>query len=79
MSWILWIIVGLLAGWIAQRIMDRKGGLIKNLVVGLIGAFVGGLLANAVGLEFYGFLGSLIVATVGAVVVLWLFALLAGR
>ncbi len=79
MSWILWIIVGLLAGWIAQRIMDRKGGLIKNLVVGLIGAFVGGLLANAVGLEFYGFLGTLIVATVGAVVVLWLFALLAGR
>ncbi|GKX33695.1 MAG: transglycosylase [Rhizobiaceae bacterium MnEN-MB40S] len=79
MSWILWIIVGLLAGWIAQRVMDRKGGLIKNLVVGLIGAFVGGLLANAVGLEFYGFLGTLIVATVGAVVVLWLFALLAGR
>ncbi|WP_370688199.1 GlsB/YeaQ/YmgE family stress response membrane protein [Flavimaribacter sediminis] len=79
MSWILWIIVGLLAGWIAQKIMDRQGGLIKNLVVGLVGAFVGGLLANAVGLEFYGFLGTLIVATVGAVVVLWLFALLAGR
>ncbi|MBW8636931.1 GlsB/YeaQ/YmgE family stress response membrane protein [Hoeflea sp. WL0058] len=59
--------------------MDRQGGLIKNLVVGLVGAFVGGLLANAVGLEFYGFLGTLIVATVGAVVVLWLFALLAGR
>jgi len=78
-SWILWIIVGLLAGWIAQKIMDRQGGLIKNLVVGLVGAFVGGLLANAVGLEFYGFLGTLIVATVGAVVVLWLFALLAGR
>ncbi|MEO4040603.1 GlsB/YeaQ/YmgE family stress response membrane protein [Hoeflea sp. CAU 1731] len=79
MSWILWIIVGLLAGWIAQKIMDRQGGLIKNLVVGLVGAFVGGLLASAVGLEFYGFLGTLIVATVGAVVVLWLFALLAGR
>ena len=79
MNWILWIIVGLLAGWIAEKAMNRKHGLIKNLVVGLIGAFVGGALASAVGLEFYGFLGSLIVATVGAIVVLWLFSLLAGR
>ena len=73
------LIVGLLAGFIAEKVMDRNHGLIKNLVVGVIGAYVGGFMAQALGLAFLGFLGHLIVATVGAIVVLWLFALLAGR
>lgn len=73
------LIVGLLAGFIAEKVMNRNHGLIKNLVVGVIGAYVGGFLATALGLAFFGFLGHLIVATVGAIVVLWLFSLLAGR
>ena len=79
MNWVLWIIVGLLAGYIAEKVMDRRHGLIKNLVVGLIGAVVGGALANAFNIQFAGFLGELVVATVGAIIVLWLFALLSGR
>lgn len=73
------LIVGLLAGFIAEKVMNRNHGLIKNLVVGVIGAYVGGFLAQALGLAFFGFVGHLIVATVGAIVILWLFSLLSGR
>ena len=73
------LLIGLLAGFIAEKVLKRNHGLIKNLVVGVIGSFVGGILANSLGIVFYGFAGHLIVATVGAIVVLWLFALLSGR
>ncbi|MEX3009057.1 GlsB/YeaQ/YmgE family stress response membrane protein [Hoeflea sp. TYP-13] len=79
MSIIGFLIVGLLAGFIAEKVMNRNHGLIKNLVVGIIGSFVGGFLAQSLGIVFFGFVGNLIVATVGAIVILWLFALLAGR
>lgn len=79
MSWIAFLIVGLLAGFIAEKVMGRDHGLLKNLVVGVIGAYVGGALAAAFGIAFFGFIGHLVVATVGAIIVLWLFALLAGR
>ncbi len=79
MTWIGFLLVGLLAGFLAEKIMGRNHGLIKNLVVGVVGAYVGGIIATAFGIAFFGFVGHLIVATVGAIVVLWLFALLAGR
>ena len=79
MSWILFLLIGLIAGFIAEKVMKRNHGLIKNLVVGVIGAYVGGFLASQVGIVYAGFIGSLIVATVGAIIVLWLFSLLAGR
>ncbi|MEM6461631.1 MAG: GlsB/YeaQ/YmgE family stress response membrane protein [Pseudomonadota bacterium] len=79
MGWILFLIIGLIAGFIAEKVMKRNHGLIKNLVVGVIGAYVGGFLAQQVGIVYGGFVGSLIVATVGAIIVLWLFSLLAGR
>ena len=79
MSWILFLIIGLVAGFIAEKVMKRNHGLIKNLVVGVIGAYVGGFLAQQVGIVYAGFVGYLIVATVGAIIVLWLFSLLAGR
>lgn len=73
------LLIGLLAGFIAEKVMKLNHGLIKNLAVGVIGSFVGGFLANSLGIVFYGLVGNLIVATVGAIVVLWLFALLSGR
>ena len=72
-------VIGLLAGFIAEKVLNRNHGLIKNLVVGVIGAYVGGIIASAFGIPFFGFIGHLIVATVGAIVVMWLFALLAGH
>ena len=79
MSWFLFLIIGLIAGFIAERVMQRKHGLLKNLIVGVIGAYVGGILANAFDISYGGFVGQLVVATIGAIVVLFLFGLLARR
>lgn len=64
------IIVGILAGWIAEQVMHRKHGLITNLIVGLVGALLGGFVAGALGVGYGGFLGSLIVSTLGAIALL---------
>ena len=65
---IAWLIIGLVAGWLAGVIMPGKGfGLLGDLIVGLIGAFLGGLiLALLVPDATFGFWGSLIVALIGA-------------
>ncbi len=81
MSIIAWIILGLVAGFIANRIVDRQGGgLIFDTVLGIIGALVGGWLFAFFGShEVMGFdLYSLIVAIVGAVVVLLIYHALTG-
>jgi uncharacterized membrane protein YeaQ/YmgE (transglycosylase-associated protein family) len=73
MSILGWIVVGLIAGWLAERITGRHHGLLTNLIVGIIGAFVGGFLfSSLLGFRYEeGFnLPSIVVATVGAVVLL---------
>jgi uncharacterized membrane protein YeaQ/YmgE (transglycosylase-associated protein family) len=70
------IIVGLIAGWLAERIMGRNHGLLMNLVVGIIGALIGGFLTTSLlGLRYdEGFnLASIAVATLGAIVFLAIF------
>ncbi len=69
------IIVGILAGWIAERVMNRNHGILTNLVVGLVGALIGGFLANAMGFAWNGWIGSTIVAAIGAVILLFLLGL----
>lgn len=64
------IIIGILAGWIAEKVMKRSHGLVTNLVVGLIGALLGGFLADALDIGFGGFIGSLVVSTLGAILLL---------
>jgi uncharacterized membrane protein YeaQ/YmgE (transglycosylase-associated protein family) len=73
MSILAWIVVGVIVGWLAERITGRNHGLLTNLVVGIIGAFVGGFLFTTL----LGFrydeacnLPSIVVATVGAVALL---------
>lgn len=67
------LLIGFLAGYIAERTMNRAHGFLTNVLVGIAGSFVGGTLAGLVGIEFYGFLGNLVVAIAGAVLILWLF------
>ena len=77
MNFILFLLIGALAGWLAGNIMKGRGfGLLGNMVVGIVGAFIGGFLFRAVGLASYGLVGSLITATVGAVVLLFLIGLI---
>ena len=65
---IAWIVIGLLAGWLAGLIMPGKGfGFLGDIIVGLVGAFIGGLLVNLLVPDAtFGFWGSLLVALVGA-------------
>lgn len=73
------IVIGIAAGWIAEQVMGRRHGLITNLLVGLVGAFLGAILANALDIGFAGFWGSLIVSAIGAIVLLWLVSLFRRR
>jgi uncharacterized membrane protein YeaQ/YmgE (transglycosylase-associated protein family) len=66
------LIIGIIAGWIAEKVTASDHGLLTNLLVGIAGSFVGGALANLFHIEFYGWLGNLIVASLGAIVVLWI-------
>jgi uncharacterized membrane protein YeaQ/YmgE (transglycosylase-associated protein family) len=67
------LIIGFLAGWIAERTMNRDHGFLTNILVGIAGSFVGGTLAGLLNVNVYGFLGNLIVAVCGAVLILWIF------
>jgi uncharacterized membrane protein YeaQ/YmgE (transglycosylase-associated protein family) len=70
------LIVGVLAGWLAERITGRNHGLLTNPIVGIVGAFIGGfLISSLLGFRYVeGFnLPSIIVATVGAVILLAVF------
>lgn len=68
---IAFLIVGLVAGWLAGLILRDSGmGIVKNLIVGVIGAYVGGYLFRALGIHAGGLVGSLVMATVGAMVLL---------
>jgi uncharacterized membrane protein YeaQ/YmgE (transglycosylase-associated protein family) len=66
-----WIIIGLIAGWLAAKITDAPQGLLRNLAVGLVGAILGGFMFDRLGIQIMpSFFGSLVTATVGAMVFL---------
>ncbi|MBN9318636.1 MAG: GlsB/YeaQ/YmgE family stress response membrane protein [Caulobacterales bacterium] len=73
------IIIGILAGWIAERVLNRRHGLFTNLIVGVVGSFIGAFLAHSIGLRWGGFVGSLVVSTVGAILLLSILSLLRRR
>ncbi|MBK9209420.1 MAG: GlsB/YeaQ/YmgE family stress response membrane protein [Anaerolineales bacterium] len=83
MDFIVWIIFGAIAGWIASIIMkkNKKMGAIANIVVGIIGAFLGGYIMQLLGVEVEaGFnFTSLLVAIFGAVVLLFILGLFSRR
>lgn len=78
-GWFMMIIIGLIAGWIAERVTESDHGLFSNLLFGLIGAFVGKYLAEMADIPVYGFVRTLIAAAVGAIIVLFLWRKLRGR
>lgn len=67
------LVIGFLAGWIAERSMNRDHGFLTNIIVGIIGSFIGGFLAGLLNVSYYGFWGNLIVAAVGAIILLFIF------
>jgi uncharacterized membrane protein YeaQ/YmgE (transglycosylase-associated protein family) len=78
-GWLLAILVGILAGWLAEKIMKRNHGLLTNLIVGIVGALIGKVLLNLVGIEYSGILPSLGAAVLGAVILLFILGIIKGR
>jgi uncharacterized membrane protein YeaQ/YmgE (transglycosylase-associated protein family) len=74
---LMWLAVGLVAGWLASAVVGGGFGLIGDIVVGIVGAFLGGFLFRAlgVGTPFGGLAGTIFVAFIGAVVLLLLLRL----
>jgi len=83
-GWIGTLLIGGIAGWIAEKVTGSNMGVLMNIIVGIIGAFIGGFLANALGIQlgeiFQGwFWGNLLVAVVGAVLLLFIVKMVRGR
>ena len=67
------ILIGIIAGWLAGKIMRGRGfGLLGDLIVGIIGSLLGGFVFGLLGLYAYGLIGSIVIATAGAVMLLYL-------
>jgi len=74
---VLIIAIGLLAGWLAGRIMKGGGyGLVGNLVIGVIGAIIGGYIFEIIGIPVSSLFGTLVSAVVGAIVFLYVIQLI---
>jgi uncharacterized membrane protein YeaQ/YmgE (transglycosylase-associated protein family) len=78
---IIWsLIIGAVAGWLAGKFLKGHGfGLWLNIIVGIIGAFIGGFILSIFGITMTGVVGQLITSTIGAVVLLWVLHLFSGN
>ena len=78
---IFWIIVGGVAGALAKLVMpgDDPGGFIITILLGIAGAIVGGFLASLIGIGGGGWIWSILIATIGAIVLLAIYRLVAGN
>jgi len=75
---IAWLVVGLIAGFLAGRVMRGGGyGLVGDIVVGLVGAVLGGFLFGQLVVTEYGFAGSIVVAFLGACLLIWVVRMIA--
>ena len=80
LSIVLWLLIGLVAGFLASRVMRGGGyGVVGDIVVGLIGALIGGFLAGLLGLGQFGLIGSIIVAFIGACILIAILHAVSGR
>jgi len=68
-----WVVVGLIAGWAAGRIMKGGGyGVVMDIILGIVGTVVGGWLVGVVGIHAGGFISTILVGILGAVLLIWI-------
>ena len=73
MSFLTWIIVGLIAGWLAGQVMKGGGyGVLMDIILGILGGILGGWVFGLLGIHAYGFIGSIIISFIGAVLLVWI-------
>jgi uncharacterized membrane protein YeaQ/YmgE (transglycosylase-associated protein family) len=73
------LLIGALAGWIAERITASDHGIFTNILVGIAGAFIGGKLAELADVQVFGFWRTLVAAVVGALILLFGWRAIRGR
>ena len=66
------VVLGAISGWLASTIMKSKGSLIRDIILGIIGGFVGDLIFELLGISFSGYLGTILVSVVGACLVIFI-------
>jgi len=77
MELIYFILIGLIAGWVASELMTGRGlGLVGDIIVGIVGALIGGSIFGLLGISAYGTLGILVMATLGSVAFLAIISLI---
>lgn len=75
-----WLLVGLIAGYLANVLVrGRSAGCIGNIIVGLVGSFIGGILATALDLGTFHFCGTIFISLIGASILLAILQLFTGR
>jgi uncharacterized membrane protein YeaQ/YmgE (transglycosylase-associated protein family) len=78
-GWIAGIIIGGIAGWLAERFMKSNMGLLMNIVLGMVGAVIADAILSMLGINLSGWLGYLIVGFIGACLLIWIARLVMGR
>jgi uncharacterized membrane protein YeaQ/YmgE (transglycosylase-associated protein family) len=78
-GWIAAIIIGGIAGWLAEQFMKSDIGLLMNIVLGIVGAAIGSAIFSFFGIALGGWLGYLIVGFVGASLLIWIVRAIGGR
>jgi uncharacterized membrane protein YeaQ/YmgE (transglycosylase-associated protein family) len=80
MNVLVFLFVGLIAGFLASKVLTGKGlGILADIVVGIIGSFIGAWLASLVGISIGGFFGQVVVAFAGAIILLLILHMVTGR
>ena len=78
-GWIAAIIIGGVAGWLAEHFMKSQMGLLMNIVLGIVGAAIGSAILTFFGVNLGGWIGYLIAGFIGAVLLIWIVRMVRGR
>ena len=73
------LLIGIIAGWIAEKVTSSNHGLFTNLIVGVAGAFVGNKLAEVAQIPVYGFWRGLLSASIGALILIFVWRAITNR
>lgn len=72
MGILLSLIIGAICGWLAGKIMNSEGSLIYNILLGVLGGFIGSLVFGLVGISFHGIIGNIICGASGSCLLIWI-------
>ena len=78
-GWIAAIIIGGIAGWLAERFMKSDTGLLMNIILGIVGAAIASSILSIFGIVLGGWIGYLILGFIGACLLIWIVRMVRGR